>query len=538
MFNPRSIPYLPTTPSHRGITSAFIRSLAWIRFGRRVGDLASLHELYRRSFDLELALSRDLCAVPPGWIEDHRVLLPDAFQPVDHGQIRFRLERMLHAPRDPEAVAAILAAASYVTDHTTDGTRKRRRYILSAPNLAQRLVAARVYNPKYVDALLHGRLGRCVETIAKGKLGGLPLNEAIKLLQAMARMWALHDIQVIAAKLHQAIYSPTRGLFERKDAGPHPFQAVMKDPAKMGEMAEIASRLLRRRPGHITLTDLADERRFWGFVTATEFKSLAREVGLEMDFSPEELDDIDKGTFANIPKIAKVLRQFTVAAKVAGIEIAADSSAKWDDRAPAGKTKIGQQKSVSNLSAASIRYGLEAEAALAYAIVAFIDLAEQLPETIERRIAGDLVDDLPRDMGSRIRSGDHRVTFERMFAAYRIIFLRDQNCLRSEIKELIPTETSLDIFPPGNALRKARRDFIMGVTASVNQRLGDVPLTAPDGVEPGFSTGYGADSLDKALAIMKRDHGEGKRIYNPQLSPAIAWRLSDPPGGDLQFERQ
>lgn len=527
MFNPRSIPYLPTKLTERAIVRATLNSLARTRFGRRVGDWNALLGLYARTFDLELAISRDLCAVPPGWIEDHRVLLPDVFRSVRQDQIAVRLERMVHAPRDPEAIEAILAAASYVTQDTADGTSKRRRYILSVPDLARKLVRAQTLNAGYVDALLRGRLGRCVEAIAKGRLGGLPRSRAIELLLAMARMWALHDLQVIAAKLHQAMDSPTRGLFDRKDAGAQPFQAVMKDPAKMGEMAEIATRLLRRRPGHVTPTDLADEKRFWGFVTATEFKALAREVGLEMGFSPEELDAVDNGTFANVRKIAKLLRRYTVRAKMTGIEIDSDLAANWDDRAPTRKTKPGEAKSLSHLSAAAIRYGLEAPAALAYAIVAFIDLAEQLPEMIERRIAGEPVADVPHDIGSHIGSGDHRVTFELMFAAYRIVFLRDPNCLRAEIKELMPTNISPNIFASKKALKKAQRDFIMGITASVNERLGQDPLTAGDGVEAEPSTTYGADSLDKALAILKRDHKEGLYLYNPELTPAIAWRLSN-----------
>ena len=527
MFNPRSIPSLFSTLSERGIVRALSNSLARIRFDRTVGDSNALLELCTRTFDFELAISPDWCAVPRGWVDDHRVVLPDVFRPVRQDQIVARLERMLHAPRDPEAIEAILAAASYVTADTADGTRKRRRYILSVPDLAGKLMRAQALNAEYVDALLRGRLGRCVEAIAQGRLGTLPRNRAVELLLAMGRIWALHDLQVIAAKLHQAMDSPTRGLFERKDAGTQPFQAVMKDPAKMAEMAEIATRLLARRPGHVTPTDLADEKRFWGFVTATEFKVLAREVGLEMGFSAEELDDVDNGTFNNVPKILKLLRRFTVAAKIAGMEITTELAAKWDDQAPTGKTKAGQSKSVSHLTAAAIRYGLEAPAALAYAIVGFIDLAEQLPRLIGLRIEGESVGDLPHEMGSHIGSGDHQVTFELLFAAYRTVFLRDQNHLRSEIKELMPTNISPNIFASKSALKKAQRDFIMGVTASVNERLGGVPLRAADGVAPGTSTAYGADSLEKALAILKRDHKDGHYLYNPELTPAVAWRLSN-----------
>jgi hypothetical protein len=527
MFNPRSIPYLPTQLTERSIVRAALNSLARVRFDRSVGDWNTLVGLYARTFDLELAISRDLCAVPPGWIEDHRVLLPDAFQPVRQDQIEVRLERMLHAPRDPEAIKAILAAASYVTGDTADGTRKRRRYILSVPDLAGKLVRAQALNAGYVDALLRGRLGRCMEAIAKCRLGTLPQSRAVELLLTMARMWALHDLQVVAAKLHQAMDSPTRGLFERKDAGAQPFQAVMKDPTKMGEMAEIATRLLRREPVDGAQPKIKDQARFWGFVTGTEFKDTALEVGAELGFTPEELTDVKDGTFANVRKIAKLLRRYTVAAKVAGVEIDTDLAARWDDRAPTRKTKAGATKSLSHLSAAAIRYGLEAPAALAYAIVAFIDLAEQLPEMIARCIAGEPIADVPHDMGSHIEKGDRRVTFELMFAAYRAVFLRDPNYLRDEIKELMPTNISPNIFTSKTARKNAQRDFIMGVTASVSERLGSAPLTAADGIDPETSTTYGADSLDKALAILKRDQKEGIYFYNPQLTPAIAWRLSN-----------
>lgn len=84
--------------------------------------------------------------------------------------------------------------------------------------------------------------------IASAQVDKLGREKAVDLLSDMSRMWALHDLQIIAAKLHQSIYRPTGGMFEGLDAGSQSFQAVMRDPDKMGEMAAIALRLLERDP--------------------------------------------------------------------------------------------------------------------------------------------------------------------------------------------------------------------------------------------------------------------------------------------------
>lgn len=533
MFNPRSIPLLPSAISELAIVNSLTRSIAQIRFSRPAGSCGDLLELYHRTFDLELAISGDYCVVPSGWIENHRVNLPKHFKLDDERKIVTRLKRMIHAPNDEEAIEAILASASYVTSDTSDGTKKRRRLITSVANLAQRLASARRQNTEYVDGLLNGHLGQCIEIIAADRLGALRRDRAIELLLAMARLWGLHDLQIIAAKLHQSIYAPTSNLFEKVGAGFQSFQATMKDPKKMGEMAKIAFGLLPRKDGgEAVLPSFEEQRRFWGFVHSGELKAMARELGLELGFTSEELDDVDNRTFNDVPKIAKVLRRFTAAAKIAGTEIVAGLETQWDDGAPTQKSK-SNTRSVPHLSAAALRYGLEAPAALAYAIVAFIDLSEQLPTMVENCLSNKLPGDLPKSIGTHIATGDNRVTFERMLAAYRAIFLRDPNCLRREVVELIPTESSPNVYASQRAAREARHSFIMGIAATVGERLGETePPTAVDGVEPGSKTGYGVESLKKALAVLKRDDERGYMPYIPVLSPAIGWRLTlCPPGG-------
>lgn len=530
MFNPRSIPFLPTAISELAIVNALTRSIAQIRFSRPAGSYSDLRKLYNCTFDLELAISRDFCVVPSGWIENHRIGFPPLFKLDDERKISARLKRMIHASGDEEAIAAILASASYVTSNTSDRTRKRRRLIISVNELANLLNNARQQNTQFVEGLLSGHLSQCIEIIAADRLGALRRDRAVELFLAMARLWGLHDLQIIAAKLHQSIYAPTSGLFEKVGAGFQSFQATMRDPKKMGEMAKIAFSLLPRKDGGDAISPtFEDQMRFWGFVHSGEFKAMARQLGLELGFTAAELDNVDNQTFNDVPKIAKVLRRFTAAANISRTEIVASLEMKWDDGAPTNKSK-SNTRSVSHLSAAAIRYGLEAPAALAYAIIAFIDLSEQLPAMLQSCLLNEIPAAMP-GIGSDIATGDNLVTFERMLAAYRVIFLRDPNYLRKEIAELMPPLTSPNIFASQRAIKAARHDFIMGVTATVGERLGETqPPSARDGIEPGFPTGYGADSLAKALAILKRDEKCGS--YIPALSPAIAWRLAAcPPGG-------
>ncbi len=523
MISAAKISHQLHTLSLQGVTGAFYRSLAKARYGRYAGDRISLLRLYNRTFDFELALCSDFCAVPPGWLECHAVLLPAVFQPVRHDQIQTRLERMLHAPRDKEAISAILAAVSYVTDEKVARRRRRVPYIISVRRLADQLFSAQASNGRFVDALLHGHLGSCADMIASHQLVGMGRKTAEGLLLDMTRMWALHDLQIISAKLHQSIYRPTSGLFEGLDAGSQSFQAVMRDPKKMGEMAAIALRLLNRDPQLRTPEEVAEQRKFIGFMTGTDFKSVALQLGLQFGFTADELNDAAVVSSETARKAAKVFRRFTQAAKVAGQEIDESLDLSWDDRAPVGNAS--GPKRVSHLSPAAIRYGLDAPAALAYAVLVFIDVAKTLPRKLRERIDGVHPAAASTTLFPRKLTRDDVVTFERMFEAYRLIFLRDVNSLNRETRREMQLKEASSVFASKAAVGRARYQHVMGQCASVIHRLGAIPLTAPHGTVPGISTGYGRSSLAKARATMKRDDEERHRAYDPAFTPAVNWRF-------------
>lgn len=66
---------------------------------------------------------------------------------------------------------------------------------------------------------------------------------------------------------------------------------------------------------------------------------------------------------------------------------------------------------------------MNAPAALAYAIVVFIDVAERLRHVLQERIKGRTIAAGPKAMPPCKLTRDTKVTFERMFKAYRLIFL-------------------------------------------------------------------------------------------------------------------
>lgn len=511
MLGPKRILFLPKDFSDQEITAAFVENLGWIRFGRQVRTMRELLKLYNITFDRELASAVDFCMVPAGWVEHHGVYLPDVIEITTETQIKARLERMLHAPQAQDAIAFLLEAASHVTRETTDRKLKRRSLIDMPATLARRLAHVRTKDPAFVDALMRGRLYLCLSMIKEGQLKDLQREAATRLLIMMARLWGLHDLQIIAARLHQSIYHPTNFFVEGENAGPQSSQALAKDLFKLAEMAAIASRLQLRKPGDIDPTDGKEEQRFWGFVTATPFKAVAREWGLACGLSADDLDKIQTGTCTDLCALEKLLRPFALAAELFGPAIAQDLSETWDDGAPSGK-KAGP-KAVSHASVAASRYGMDAHVALAHAIIAFITFSDRLPARVEQLLGSEAR--LPDPVN--VMKDHHRVTFELMFAAYRAIFLRDPNHLRTEISDLLPT---------GLGARRLRQDFILGRTSTLEERLGrDSPLLGTDGFKPPLKTTYGEQALRKALAIILRDRKSHGAEFDARFAPAIFERM-------------
>jgi hypothetical protein len=112
-----------------------------------------------------------------------------------------------------------------------------------------------------------------------------------------------------------------------------------------------------------------------------------------------------------------------------------------------------------------------------------------------------------------------------MFRSYRLIFLRDVNSLDEETDRKLRLSAARFAFASKAAFSRTRYQHVMGRCASVIHRLDAVPLTTSYGTALGTSTGYGKSSLDKALAIMRRDHKDGCRAYDPSFTPSILWRL-------------
>jgi len=99
MFNLREIPFLPKRHALFNIRNAVFGSFGLIRFGRVIPNYTDLGDLIHERFDLELALSSDLCELPSGWLDRHAVRLPKSATPVTVDVIKRRLEHMVHAPQ-------------------------------------------------------------------------------------------------------------------------------------------------------------------------------------------------------------------------------------------------------------------------------------------------------------------------------------------------------------------------------------------------------------------------------------------------------
>lgn len=367
--------------------------------------------------------------------------------------------------------------------------------------------------------------------LTDGSLVHLQRPKAIELLLEMARLWMLYDLQIIAARLHRSIYSPTEGLVEGSDAGAQSYQASTRAPRKIGEMAAIAERMLDPTPRTKTPKEKADEQRFWGFVNATGFKSMARDHGARMGLSPEDIDRTDANDFEHLRKIIVRARTFAATAVIMNEGIKYSLQSTWDDRAPTRKNE--KPKAVSHLSAAALRYGMEGPAAMAHAIVAFIELSEQLPERIDQHLNGNLAALQATLIPTASIKRHNKVTFEQMFRAYRATILRDPNYLCGIDTALLPRTKAGNHdrkFNTNSAATNWRRDYTLGRTSSAAVRLGEAPLDPTAPLLPGKPSNYGKLSLSKALAVTKRNRNDKQPAFDPIFTPAILWRFSSPPG--------
>lgn len=532
MFNLREIPFLPKRHALFNIRNAVFGSFGLIRFGRVIPNYTDLGDLIHERFDLELALSSDLCELPSGWLDRHAVRLPKSATPVTVDVIKRRLEHMVHAPRDPDAIRAILAAASCVIFDEGSRNAKRRRLIRSPETLANALAQVRKSDPDYVDALLQGELSRCVEMIHEGRLLRMQRQNAINLLLEMARLWMIYELQIISARLHKAMYRPTDGFIEGFDAGPQSFQAFAREPEKWLDMIKIAEHMLNPKPWVKTAAEKKDEQRLLGFANGTSFKAMAQKHARRIGLSTEDLERIDAEKHEHLNKIICVGRHFAARGALIGDAIKQAQRLPHDDRAPTRKNE--KPKSSAHLSFAAIRYEMDAPTGIAHAIVAFIELSEQLPNLLDQYLNGnEAALSGPLNQILRIKQ-HHQVTFEKMLHAYRAIIIRDPNYLRGTDAEILPRTTAGDHDPQfkTNAdAAKWRRDYILGRTSSVAERLGEVPLDPTAELTLGKPSEYGKESLKKALAIMKRNRIEKQPTFDPLFTPQIFWRFSTPPGG-------
>ncbi len=159
-----------------------------------------------------LAASSCYAQLPAAWIEDPLVFFIDPIDLTDVKAMTARLEQMVIATRDPDAIQCILNAAAFArpafnvdrAGKQTPIRENRYRLIESLGELAAQLVTIGSVDPIFVNSLLGGFLRRAIEVA----LSNPELDEALALALVcqMTIVWGFHDSQMCASRMFNCVW--------------------------------------------------------------------------------------------------------------------------------------------------------------------------------------------------------------------------------------------------------------------------------------------------------------------------------------------
>ena len=111
------------------------------------------------------------------------------------------------------------------------------------------LIELNSYDPEFITDLVEGRLGSAISRIPNEGYAGWTQGEALKIVEAVARLWIANDLQLEAAAAHVRIFRPTGLPLLDKSGGQPPRQGgVGRIIEKDLELFEEAARLYYGEP--------------------------------------------------------------------------------------------------------------------------------------------------------------------------------------------------------------------------------------------------------------------------------------------------
>lgn len=498
----------------------------------------------------QLAEAADYCNVPQGLLLDHRILFPDPV-PIGRQAILIWLERMIHAPRNPQVINTILKATARDEIIVTvgDGRKSARTewlpLIADLPKLAGQLASAQVAHPAFVRLLLRGELGSASHLLPADGWPDLPYERAAKLLRDVAVLWSLHDLQVMAARLYQALYQPT-GFFAQSEPARTHVSTICASVKEIRRALSAIRAALGRNNRPLNAHEYGEWTWLLGFIEKHGLEALARARAKEAAIVVDEADSNAAGSPATMRKVQDLLTHLE---RNLGRPIgeAFQTVSAAETRRPAdvarwchvrqknrrlqehGKAlaKVPDKKELAGASVAQLQFGMEPTIALAYAIVLFVlrmGKIEQVISDWQLRPGSDLL----VDSATPLTNAQKR-TIDALVTVYRAAILRDVGHLQDAADTPKPAMEAVGsvhsakapLLPPtGKPLTV--KDATHGRGVSLEDKL---PGGDPFSYAPGNASTKsrfkrpGRPAIEAARALI------AQQPINPHFDMSLGWRL-------------
>lgn len=505
-------PHLPDKLTMESISEAIALSLSELQYGRPISGPTC--------FAKELAESIKLRTVPPGWLENHHVLLPEEISLTSEEEIFERLERMVNTVRDPKAIKAILCSVAIPRDDAK-GRTEYFNPIRDLLGLARRLTDAQTKDSKFVNCLLRGYLGECALALANGtiKIGA---TTARTLLIDLSILWGLHDLQIIACRLYQDTMRPTAGWLEGQAFRPKTLDTL--NQVALTLLPHIGTLLPLLASGHDGVKDdpefVEQMQSLEGYGHAhgliEPLKDLAKQFGLT--------EDQISGDDPTLPDdMLEVFSKSTDAAYSAAQSLVGKSEGQYSRRTD----EEGESSDAKRLQAGSFRDGMRAEASLAHAVITFVYMINDIPRRIDRFIENPDEDALACRTLTPCKFSQIKCDVEALVDVMRAIYLQDSNHLRED-------GPGANLHSGGEKLTLEQvRELLI---ARQSDRLLEYPIfRTPPLSRKSLKPGAAREAIGDARRVLEKERAlpldDGDKKFqalpaDPKLSPALAWRFS------------
>ena len=432
----------------------YLRAFQSARFGNSlIGKTDDPYEL-----GAGLLAQGDFFKARSGFLDTQRVYFPvDAIlsrssSPTE--AIRDHLRWMLDCRRETDTIRLIVGVLNKPATVGTRASRLRHVRKLSLDLLANDLAKGRANEDEraLVDALLSGELHRiCCEI---SKLEGRPKGVPTQMIREMLVVWALFDLQIIAARLYHA----ERHALETGEAYEPQITTIASVGALMKEIATFADAFVAAFKAGKMSSELDEKLR--AFIQHHDLERLALRNGRAMGLTEDEMQSGGIST-KKLEKIARFLAFLSKIARIllAGFDASVQPEAKRYTRvelatihASTLKLKYREEfhtpKAVKkqyegNMRASMTRFSMPTLTALVYGIRRVTETIASIPaDTSITSFRADA--EHPAQLWTKRSQAEVR---KQLLGIYRMLYTRDQRS--SDGIEDLPKALSLPLASSG-----------------------------------------------------------------------------------------